>query len=74
MTKGNDFVTCIPGSQWNKPEYGLTKRELFAAMAMQGILSGLGWDSLIYNESVAKDAAMLADKLITALNEKQDGE
>lgn len=45
---------------------GLTKREYFAAMAMQGILSGKG--STINPIRTANDAVMFADELIKSLN------
>lgn len=46
-------------------QVGLTKRELFAAMAMQGLLSQGGYDKWDY---VATDAVNVADALIAALN------
>lgn len=45
---------------------GLTKREYFAAMAMQGMLPHP--ELLIVDEGVAKDAVMMADALIAELN------
>lgn len=55
-------------------QMGLTKREQFAAMAMQGMLSGMvdahGHGS-IDNEVVAKYSVNLADALIKALNNEQ---
>lgn len=51
--------------------YGLTKRELFAAMAMQGLLSG---DNMIagnpnesYISANSRHAVMLADRLLAEL-------
>lgn len=46
------------------PSFGLTKRELFAAMAMQGLLAG-GMNPL--DESAGRIGAMHADRLIAAL-------
>lgn len=46
---------------------GLTKRELFAAMAMQGWLAGI---SDAEPELMAKDAVAYADALLAALSEK----
>ena len=46
---------------------GLTKREYFAAMAMQGILADP--DNQGYAEGIAKDAVKMADELITQLNQ-----
>lgn len=71
MTKGYDIVHSYPGSTTDEGNYdGLTKRELFAAMAMQGILSEGDWTNM---QSVAHDAVIAADALITALNKEQDG-
>lgn len=44
---------------------GLTKRELFAAMAMQGLLAALGDD---LTRAAASDATSYADALIAALS------
>jgi hypothetical protein len=46
---------------------GLTKREYFAAMAMQGYLSGEMFRQFSRDEIIAK-AVMAADALIEALN------
>jgi len=46
---------------------GLTKRELFAAMALQGLLT---LPPKIISKTVAEDAVKLADHLIKALDEK----
>lgn len=52
------------------PQEGLTKREYFAAMAMQGLLTKFGND---YELQIAKDAIYWADALIDELNKtKQD--
>lgn len=47
-------------------QYGLTKLELFAAMAMQGLLA----DSDIRHAQVPKIAVEQADALIAELNKK----
>lgn len=47
---------------------GLTKRELFAAMAMQGILAS--GKELDHGGDFAKDAIYAADALLKALEEK----
>ena len=51
---------------------GLTKREYFAALAMQGLhamYSHPGTDILTYSQKVcAKQAVIMADALITALD------
>ena len=46
---------------------GLTKREYFAAMAMQGILSSTPIDSLIFGQSECKLAVGIADELLKQL-------
>ena len=48
---------------------GLTKREYFAAMAMQGICANLS--SRMGPSEVAEKSVLIADHLIQQLNEKQ---
>jgi len=48
------------------PNHGLTKREYFAAMALQGLLSDKYW---VIPECAAKCSIDMADALINALNE-----
>ena len=63
-TKPDDPVV-VTQQNANNPLYGLTKREYFAAMAMQGMLSNTG----INTEShVAHYAVEFADALIERLN------
>jgi hypothetical protein len=61
-TNPNDLVIANP----EMGEWGLTKREYFAAMAMQGIISKTGWGE----EEAARHAVNCADALINALNNK----
>ena len=74
-TNGNDTAYVVAEAQnldgsWTLASEGLTKKEYFAAMAMQGI---------IYSDSStdyltglwAKNAVKCADALITALNESE---
>lgn len=46
------------------PEWGLTKREYFAAMAMQGLAADHEMNEL---DDIAKDAVTLADMLLKEL-------
>ena len=67
MTKPNAPINSIPDlnnhpSEW----YGLTKREYFAAMAMQGLLA-----NKFSHYQLAEKAVIHADALIKALNESQ---
>jgi hypothetical protein len=51
---------------------GLTKREYFAAMAMQGMLANSSNCNTEWNyETIGKHCALAADALIKALNEIQ---
>lgn len=58
-------------------EEGLTKRELFAAMAMQGILANPANDYVKRNDLdegvgvITFDAVTCADALVERLNEKE---
>lgn len=51
-------------------EDGLTKRELFAAMAMQGLLIGPDFDERT-PERISAFSVRYADALISALNESK---
>jgi len=62
MTNGND---SIHNSEQGTQD-GLTKREYFAAMAMQGMIAKYGTD---YQPQHAKESVYMADELIKALNE-----
>ena len=52
---------------------GLTKREYFAAIALQGLLSNPEEYARTNNQDVARKAVFFADKLIAELNEQKDG-
>lgn len=69
-TKGDECAFAIPAFEtpknlWNKPQYGLTKREYFAAMAMQGYLASNRTD---LTKPLATYSVEKADQLIEALN------
>jgi hypothetical protein len=49
------------------PEFGFTKRELIAAMAMQGLMSSRNLQGVAF-ETVAQISTMAADALIERLN------
>ena len=68
-TKGDSPINTIEYNN-NYISTGLTKREYFAAMAMQELLTKFGND---YELQIAKDAIYWADALIEELNKtKQD--
>ena len=74
MTNGNDFVNmtedCYKDNASGKLvySYGLTKRELFAAMAMQSIISSGEVLTTYSVEHIANMATTQADALIAELN------
>lgn len=76
MTNGNDGAYARAGS-WltsedgDPGEQGLTKRELFAAMAMQGMFTNELLSGSEENANIAKDAVSAADALIEALNKPE---
>lgn len=51
----------------NGRAFGLTKREMFAAMAMQGILSSWPMNSEMKVEGVAQQSGAFADALLAEL-------
>ena len=71
-TKGEDFAYPIFDNLGlcNDNETGLTKREYYAGLAMQGLLSANAvYDGKTNNrESLSKDAIAFADALIKELN------
>ncbi len=62
-----------PGLFYNT-SFGLTKREWFAGMAMQGLLANLSSlrDGGFRDEEVATFSSQMADALIAALNKKEE--
>lgn len=58
-----------PDGTFDLPEEGLTKREYFAAMAMQGILAANN-KSNVNLTHVGEASVMAADELINALNKQ----
>jgi len=62
MTNPNDSATGFAWSQEQQGTSGLTKREYFAAMAMQGLLSN---PNTIFETQYA---VIIADALIAELN------
>ena len=81
MTKANDPINAnafdpqlhakggISSERISEINNGLTKREFFAAMAMQGIFTS-GWNVYEYDEA-SKCSVKAADALITALNQSK---
>ena len=61
-----------PRNRPDEPCYGITKREYFAAMAMQGIISNPSVDVLTCGQ-IANDAFMYADAML-AESEKRDSD
>jgi hypothetical protein len=52
---------------FDRKVYGLTKREYFAGLAMQGILSALPHPLEAHRKTVSEKAIQLADELLTQL-------
>ncbi len=67
MTNGDDPVNAITEGVAGPPTGGLRKRELFAAMAMQGFCSR---EPVPFNDAefMSDKAVQFADALIEALN------
>jgi len=63
-------ATAFPESHPNThmPESGLTKREYFAAMALQGMLANGAYDPMLEPWGLEEKAVECADILIDALN------
>jgi methyl coenzyme M reductase beta subunit len=70
MTDGNDLMTD-QNTDTTQLNCGLTKREYFAAMAMQGLLANNFMIDVINehsNEWIAQSSVSIADALIQELN------
>lgn len=63
------FSAGVPEGGYHYP--GLTIRDYFAAMAMQGLLAGHGTERRVYHESVASEAVKSADALLNELSKPQ---
>lgn len=72
MSNGNKPAAPVPGMDMQ--DIGLTKRELFAAMAMQGMAEKYGTTDASGSENVAKNAVRYADALLAALEQGEDDE
>jgi len=68
MTNANEFIHYISCEADGNDNLGLTKREYFAAMAMQGMLSSSESLKGIDAEKYAAASIMCADALINELN------
>ena len=68
MTNANDLVNPSVSANGYVIKQGLTKREYFAAMAMQGFIAAWGNHDVTDVNDIAHDAVLAADALIRALN------
>lgn len=75
MSNANDsaFPLSANFKDGHEVTYGLTKRELFAAMAMQGILSTETADDSFTGTLVAKRSVAFADALLAELAKQPVG-
>ena len=71
MTNANDPIdVVITSTKWNTAHKGLTKREFFSAMALQGIIAAQRiCETGIDHEANAEASVKAVDALINALNE-----
>lgn len=71
--KGTEFETRSNDTSFPHGQYhtgGLTKREYFSSMMMQGLLASWGQHDITNFEEIASDAVRAADVLIEQLNNK----
>ena len=67
MTKAKDLINPTYSQSGVELNKGLTKREYFAAMALQGMLASAN-NTLFDYETIATHSVKHADALINALN------
>jgi hypothetical protein len=65
-TNGDDPVTPITGANYRPNTDGLTKREHFAGLAMQGLIAANNWTN------ISERSVHFADALIFALNKEDE--
>lgn len=68
---GSDAAFARPYTEFNNPQPGLTKREYFAAMALQAFISNqsITGTFMVISDDVAEAACKYADKLLLKLEE-----
>jgi hypothetical protein len=71
MTNPNDSATGFAWSQEQQGTSGLSKREYFSAMALQGFVAATRYHSDSDIEYFAQIAVQAADAIITELNKVQ---
>lgn len=67
--KGNE--SAFPRLDQDYRDIGLTKREYFAGLAMQGILSNVSVDAFGGMLQIAEQCIIVADALIAELNKEK---
>ncbi len=74
-TKGNEPANPVPfrfadGSISHNINKGLTKREIFAMSAMNGILSNPHFTNRVTKKELSQDCIEIADALLLELNKE----
>lgn len=67
----NANMPAMPVAAWNRQMIGLTKREYFAGLIMQGLLAANQY-ALTESKYTAKDALEYADALLAELEKGDD--
>lgn len=75
-TDGSDSVTGMQATQYSNGTPGLTKREYFAVMAMQGICARGMYERPSFEDAsillIANSAVSLSNALIAELNKESE--
>ena len=75
MGKGNQLIHSFNHSENYQGNFeGLTKREYFAGLAMQGLLTRTDGNPVVgisESERIVSESVIMADKLLKQLEEKQ---
>lgn len=70
MKNGDRPAFANPGSDQGPGSSGLTKREYFAAMAMQGLVGSWMVGNCDHSQRLAEDSVKCADALLLELEKK----
>ena len=70
MENGNNLIHSFNNDEYSEGNFvGLTKREYFAGLAMQGICASNGWEQSM--DGIVKASVEMADKLLKELEKQQ---
>lgn len=68
----NSPASPCKGAEWQVPSKGLTKREHFIAMAMQGLCASVDL-TVTHIKDISRDAVTIADQTMDVMEATENG-